>query len=412
MEIVLIVAAVVAVLAVVLVVAFVGRSRGKAGPPAPGKDYAPGVGDDATTPTETPKRPVETTDLPDVVGEAAPYLSDTLPPGTLAPIPGELIPEIEAPEPTAGRLQRLRARLARSQSTLGRGLLVLLSRDHLDDDAWEEVEDLLLTADVGVGATTELVEALQTRTRVEGTKSVGELRALLADELVKALYPDADRTLHTEPHPVPDSESVRPAVVLVVGVNGTGKTTTCGKLARVLVADGRTVLLGAADTFRAAAVDQLATWGSRVGVDTVRGPEGGDPAAVAFDAVRQGTELGVDTVLVDTAGRLHTKVGLMDELGKVKRVVEKQAPIDETLLVLDATTGQNGLIQAKVFTEVVNVTGIVLTKLDGTAKGGIVISVQRELGVPVKLVGLGEGPDDLAPFEPEDFVDALLGETV
>jgi fused signal recognition particle receptor len=229
------------------------------------------------------------------------------------------------------------------------------------------------------------------------------LRNLLAEELVTALQPDLDRTLHTTP------SSDRPAVLMVVGVNGTGKTTTCGKLARVLVADGRSVLLGAADTFRAAAADQLETWGSRVGAQTVRGPEGGDPASVAFDAVKQGTEAKVDTVLIDTAGRLHTKVGLMDELGKVKRVVERQGPVDETLLVLDATTGQNGLTQARVFTEVVDVTGIVLTKLDGTARGGIVISVQRELGVPVKLVGLGEGPDDLAPFEPAVFVDALLG---
>ena len=313
-------------------------------------------------------------------------------------------PALDVPDPTAGRLLRLRTRLARSQSTLGRGLLSVLSRDHLDDDAWDEIEIALISADVGVGATTEIVERLKTRTKVLGTRSQGELRALLAEELVTALQPDLDRTLHSTPN------SDRPAVVMVVGVNGTGKTTTCGKLARVLVADGRTVLLGAADTFRAAAADQLATWGSRVGAETVRGPENGDPASVAFDAVKQGTEQHVDTVLIDTAGRLHTKVGLMDELGKVKRVVEKQGPVDETLLVLDATTGQNGLVQARVFTEVVDVTGIVLTKLDGTAKGGIVISVQRELGVPVKLIGLGEGADDLAPFEPEAFVDALLGD--
>jgi fused signal recognition particle receptor len=307
-------------------------------------------------------------------------------------------------------MARLRGRLSRSQSTLGRGLLTLLSREKLDEDAWEEIEDALLTADVGVGATGEIVERLRTRTKVLGTRSEGELRALLADELVTALQPDMDRTLHTVPH-----GDGRPAVLLVVGVNGTGKTTTCGKIARLLVADGRTVLLGAADTFRAAAADQLETWASRVGAQVVRGPEGGDPASVAFDAVKRGTEtedeLGVDTVIIDTAGRLHTKVGLMDELGKVKRVIEKQTAVDETLLVLDATTGQNGVVQARVFTEAVNVTGIVLTKLDGTAKGGIVVSVQRELGVPVKLVGLGEGPDDLAPFEPESFVDALLGET-
>jgi fused signal recognition particle receptor len=315
-------------------------------------------------------------------------------------------PEVEVPEPTAGRLVRLRARLARSQSTLGRGLLSVLSRERLDEDAWEEIEEALLTSDVGIAATTEVVERLRTRTKVLGTRSQGELRALLAEELVTALQPDMDRTLHSTP------TSDRPAVMMVVGVNGTGKTTTCGKLARVLVADGRTVLLAAADTFRAAAADQLETWGKRVGAETVRGPEGGDPASVAFDAVKEGTARQVDTVLIDTAGRLHTKVGLMDELGKVKRVVERQGPVDETLLVLDATTGQNGLTQARVFTEVVDVTGIVLTKLDGTAKGGIVISVQRELGVPVKLVGLGEGADDLAPFEPEAFVDALLGETV
>jgi fused signal recognition particle receptor len=262
----------------------------------------------------------------------------------------------------------------------------------------------LLTADVGLKSTTEIVDRLRTRTQVLGTRSQGELRALLSEELVAALEPGLDRTLHT----ISDSDG--PAVVVVVGVNGTGKTTTCGKLARVLVADGRSVLLGAADTFRAAAADQLQTWGERVGAPTVRGPEGGDPASVAFEAVKQGIADGVDTVLIDTAGRLHTKVGLMDELGKLKRVVERHAPIDETLLVLDATTGQNGLTQARVFLEVAEVTGVVLTKLDGTAKGGIVISVQRELGVPVKLIGLGEGPDDLAPFDPEQFVDALLGD--
>ena len=333
------------------------------------------------------------------------------PPATAAPVDVEAPttparPELDVPAPTAGRLIRLRARLSRSQSTLGQGLLSLLSRDRLDEDAWEEVEDALLQADVGVGATTEIVERLRTRTRVLGTRSEGELRALLADELVTALGPDIDRSLRTLPH-----EDGSPAVLLVVGVNGTGKTTTVGKLARVLVADRRSVLLGAADTFRAAAADQLETWGSRVGARTVRGPEGADPASVAFEAVKEGIEAQVDTVIVDTAGRLHTKTGLMDELGKVKRVLEKHGPVDETLLVLDATTGQNGVVQARVFTEAVDVTGIVLTKLDGTAKGGIVISVQRELGLPVKLVGLGEGPDDLAPFEPEAFVDALLGET-
>ncbi|MFD8597780.1 signal recognition particle-docking protein FtsY [Kitasatospora sp. NPDC059646] len=315
----------------------------------------------------------------------------------------EAAPEIEVPEPTAGRLVRLRSRLSRSQSTLGKGLLTLLSRDRLDEDTWEEIEETLLTADVGVGATQELVDNLRTRVKVLGTRTPDELRGLLREELVKLIGPETDRTVHSV------KADGGPAVVLVVGVNGVGKTTTTGKLARVLVADGRKVVLGAADTFRAAAADQLQTWGERVGAHTVRGPEGGDPASVAFDAVKQGIAEGVDTVLVDTAGRLHTKTGLMDELGKVKRVVEKHGPVDEVLLVLDATTGQNGLVQARVFAEVVDITGIVLTKLDGTAKGGIVISVQRELGVPVKLIGLGEGADDLAPFEPGAFVDALLG---
>jgi fused signal recognition particle receptor len=355
-----------------------------------------------------PPRPAE----PEQRAPAAPPpTAPEAPPAAAAPevaVPAPAAPpvpvEVEKPEPTAGRLVRLRARLARSQNALGKGLLALLSRDRLDEDTWEEIEETLITADVGVEPTRVLVERLRDRARVLGTSSGAELKALLAEELVGALDPDLDRTLKSTP------QTDRPAVLLVVGVNGSGKTTTCGKIARVLVADGRSVVLGAADTFRAAAADQLATWASRVGAEVVRGPEGGDPAAVAFDAVKRGTETRVDTVLVDTAGRLQNKVGLMDELGKVKRVLERQGPVDETLLILDATTGQNGLEQARVFTEVVNVTGVVLTKLDGTAKGGIVIAVQRKLGIPVKLVGLGEGPDDLAPFEPKAFVDALLAE--
>jgi fused signal recognition particle receptor len=315
-------------------------------------------------------------------------------------------PALEVPEPAAGRLVRLRARLARSQSALGKGLLAVLSRDALDDDAWDDLEATLLQSDLGVEPTTELIDRLRTRLRVEGGTTPEQARTVLREELLALLDPAADRHVRSEPADGSD----RPAVILVVGVNGTGKTTTTGKLARVLVADGRTVVLGAADTFRAAAADQLQTWGERVGARVVRGPEGGDPASVAFDAVKDATDEGADVVLIDTAGRLHTKTGLMDELGKVKRVVEKQSPVDEVLLVLDATTGQNGLTQARVFGEVVDVTGIVLTKLDGTAKGGIVVAVQRALGVPVKLVGLGEGPDDLAPFEPEAFVDALLGD--
>jgi fused signal recognition particle receptor len=343
-------------------------------------------------------------------GAAPIAVEPKLAPPQEAPAPVEVVepeapevPVLEVPEPTAGRLIRLRARLSKSQNVFGKGLLALLSRDKLDDDTWDEIEETLIGADVGVQATTEIVGKLREKARVEGTASADQLRGLLTAELVDALDPDLDRSLAVTP------KDGRPAVLLVVGVNGSGKTTTCGKIARVLVADGHSVVLGAADTFRAAAADQLATWAGRVGAEVVRGPEGADPASVAFDAVRRGIEAGVDTVLVDTAGRLQNKVGLMDELGKVKRVVEKHGPVDETLLVLDATTGQNGLEQARVFTEVVDVTGVVLTKLDGTAKGGIVIAVQRKLGIPVKLVGLGEGPDDLAPFDPRQFVDALIG---
>ena len=300
---------------------------------------------------------------------------------------------------------RLRGRLARSQSAFGTALLSLLSSGKLDDAAWEEIEDTLITADMGVGPARQLTDQLRTEVKVAGTQDVAEVRKLLRADLLAQLGPDMDRSLRTARH------GDRPAVVLVVGVNGTGKTTACGRLARALIGDGQTVLLGAADTFRAAAADQLQTWGDRVGARTVRSDrEGADPASVAFTAVNEGITAGVDTVIVDTAGRLHTKSALMDELGKIKRVIEKHGTVDEVLLVLDATTGQNGLRQARVFAEVTEITGIILTKLDGTAKGGIVIAVQREIGVPVKLVGLGEGPDDLAPFDPEVFVDALLGE--
>jgi len=325
-----------------------------------------------------------------------------------APASVEVAPVLEVPAPTTGRLSRLRGRLARSGSPLGARLLAVLSRDHLAEDDWDELEETLLLADVGAGPSAELIDRLRTSVRVQGVKDPAAVRAMLRDALLALVDPSLDRTLGTAPSSSEDGGH-RPAVVLVVGVNGTGKTTTVGKLARVLVADGRSVVLGAADTFRAAAADQLQTWGSRVGVPTVRAEkDGGDPAAVAFDAVRTGVRDKRDVVLVDTAGRLQNKAGLMDELGKITRVITREAPLTEVLLVLDATTGQNGLNQARVFSEVAGVTGIVLTKLDGTAKGGIVVAVQRELGVPVKLVGLGEGPDDLAPFDPEAFVDGLL----
>lgn len=310
---------------------------------------------------------------------------------------------VDVPTPVLGRLARLRARLVKSNNALGKGLLSLLSQDNIDEDVWDEIEETLLLADLGSEPTQELVEALRERVKVEGHRDPAQVRAMLRTELIKLVDPSMDRSI------VSERQVTGPSIVMVVGVNGVGKTTTIGKIARVLVAQDKDVVLGAADTFRAAAAEQLATWGARVGVPTVRSDvDGADPASVAFEAVKAGIDQEVDVVMIDTAGRLQNKVGLMDELGKIKRVVEKQAAVNEVLLVLDATTGQNGLNQAKVFSEVVNVTGIVLTKLDGTAKGGIVVAIQRQLGVPVKLVGLGEGPDDLAPFDAEDFVDALL----
>ena len=369
-----------------------GRRRRQAPPtgPRPGVDYRPGVGDDAEEPRDTPVRTVDTIEIPDRLPD--PALDAAAPPTA---------PSVEAPAPARGRLGRLRSRLARSESAVGRRLLALLSREMVDEETWEEIEEVLIGADLGTATTLELVGRLRERHAAEGG---GDVRALLREELLRVLDPARDRSLDVARH-----EGL-PGVLLVVGVNGSGKTTTVGKLARLFVAEDREVLLGAADTFRAAAAEQLQSWGERVGVPTVRSDEGADPASVAHDAVRRGIEGEVDVVVIDTAGRLQNKRGLMDELGKVKRVIERQAPVTETLLVLDATTGQNGMVQAEVFGEAVDVTGVVLTKLDGTAKGGIVVAVEQRLGVPVKLVGLGEGPDDLAPFEPEVFVDGLLGE--
>lgn len=361
---------------------------------------APPAPRDTVLPTEAPPAV-----KPQPKPEAKPEVEVEPRPAVVEPEPARVVePEIvlDTPPSTKGRMGRLRERLARSNSAFGRGLLAVIAKDEMDEDDWEDLEDSLLQADVGVASSTHIVEQLRTKAMAEGASSAAQIKTLLADELVDALDESMDRSLRAT------RADGTPAVVMVVGVNGTGKTTTCGKLARVLVGDGNSVLMGAADTFRAAAADQLATWGERVGVGVVRGAERADPASVAFDAVKAGKEQQVDTVLIDTAGRLHTKQGLMDELGKVKRVVEKHGPVDETLLVLDATTGQNGLIQARVFTDVVDVSGVVLTKLDGSAKGGIVIAVQQELGVPVKFVGMGEGKDDLIPFVPREFVDGLL----
>jgi fused signal recognition particle receptor len=393
----------------------------------------PGVGDDAAIPRDSLKRPISQVRLPEppVLDETAardagvmlpspPVADDILAETTVGDefvveeLGEEVLPEtavvpaapslIDTIAPTAGRLERLRGRLAKSQNAFGRSMLGLLGGGDLDEDSWEEVEDTLLVADLGPTTTTSVIEHLRAGMAAGSVRTEAQARAVLRQVLVQELNPAFDRSIRALPH------DDKPSVLLVVGVNGTGKTTTVGKLARVLVADGRRVVLGAADTFRAAAADQLQTWASRVGAEVVRGAEGADPASVAYDAVDKGIESGADVVVIDTAGRLHTKTGLMDELGKVKRVMEKRAAaVDEVLLVLDATIGQNGLTQARVFADVVDITGVVLTKLDGTAKGGIVFRVQQELGVPVKLVGLGEGPDDLAPFEPGAFVDALLG---
>jgi fused signal recognition particle receptor len=368
----------------------------------------PAVGDDATVPRDAPKRTISDVLLPEpeviTPTSAEPVVPEPAPPAEAPETPqAPEVAEVEAIAPPEGRLERLRGRLARSQNALGRSVLGLIGGGDLDEDSWQEVEDTLLVSDLGPVTTESVMSQLRSRLAGGNVRTEADARAVFRDVLIKELQPDMDRSIRALPH------ADHPSVLLVVGVNGTGKTTTVGKLARVLVADGRRVVLGAADTFRAAAADQLQTWAARVGAEVVRGAEGADPASVAFDAVDKGIAEGADVVVIDTAGRLHTKVGLMDELDKVKRVVTRRAAVDEVLLVLDATIGQNGLAQARVFADVVDITGAVLTKLDGTAKGGIVFRVQQELGVPVKLVGLGEGPDDLAPFEPEAFVDALLG---
>ncbi|GAA1484437.1 signal recognition particle-docking protein FtsY [Brachybacterium fresconis] len=368
---------------------------------------APEPASDTTAPPAEPTTAAAESDTAAAEPTTAPAESDTAPAGADTGAPA-----LETPEAPADRMVRLRERLSRS-GALGRGILGLLTRGSIDEGTWDEIEETLLLADLGPDATDEMLENLRRRIQVLGTDDTAAVHDALREELLTLVDPSLDRRLAATRRDAPDG-TVLPSVMLMVGVNGTGKTTTVGKLARVLVAAERSVVLGAADTFRAAAAEQLTTWGSRVGVDTVRSDrEGADPAAVAFDAVKTGIDQEVDVVIIDTAGRLQNKKGLMDELGKVRRVAEKGLHGDEVaevLLVIDATTGQNGMQQARVFSEAVNITGIVLTKLDGTAKGGIVVNVQRELGVPVKMVGLGEGMDDLTPFDPHGFVDALLGD--
>lgn len=338
-----------------------------------------------------PAKPVETKPVETVPAE--PEAAENVP-----------VPAIETPEAAGTRMQRLKARLSKSGNPFGKALFNILAKDQLSEADWEDVEDTLLLADVGAEASEQLVEELRNDARIAGQSDPAEVRAALKDKLLKLVGTDVDRRLNAD-----KEDANKPSVIIMVGVNGTGKTTTAGKLSRLLVSEGKQVMLGAADTFRAAAADQLETWGAKVGVSVVRSDkDGADPASVAFEAGAKAKEENVDVLIIDTAGRLQNKANLMDELGKIRRVTEKNLPVDEVLLVLDATTGQNGMTQAKVFAEAIGITGVVLSKLDGSAKGGIVISVQKELGVPVKLVGLGEGPDDLAPFDPEGFVDGIL----
>lgn len=342
---------------------------------------------ESATSSATPESPVATEPTP--VGSA---------------VTESATPAVETPEAAGSRMQRLKARLSKSGNPFGKALFNILAKDQLSEADWEDVEDTLLLADVGAEASEQLVEELRNDARIAGQSDPAEVRAALKDKLLKLVGTDVDRRLNA------DKEGAnKPSVIIMVGVNGTGKTTTAGKLSRLLVSEGKQVMLGAADTFRAAAADQLETWGAKVGVPVVRSDkDGADPASVAFEASAKAKEENADVLIIDTAGRLQNKSNLMDELGKIRRVTEKNLPVDEVLLVLDATTGQNGMMQAKVFAEAIGITGVVLSKLDGSAKGGIVISVQKELGVPVKLVGLGEGPDDLAPFDPEGFVDGIL----
>ena len=338
-----------------------------------------------------PAKPVETKPVETVPAE--PEAAENVP-----------VPAIETPEAAGTRMQRLKARLSKSGNPFGKALFNILAKDQLSEADWEDVEDTLLLADVGAEASEQLVEELRNDSRIAGQSDPAEVRAALKDKLLKLVGIDTDRRLNAN-----KEGANKPSVIIMVGVNGTGKTTTAGKLSRLLVSEGKQVMLGAADTFRAAAADQLETWGAKVGVPVVRSDkDGADPASVAFEASAKAKEENADVLIIDTAGRLQNKSNLMDELGKIRRVTEKNLPVDEVLLVLDATTGQNGMTQAKVFAEAIGITGVVLSKLDGSAKGGIVISVQKELGVPVKLVGLGEGPDDLAPFDPEGFVDGIL----
>jgi fused signal recognition particle receptor len=378
------------ILAVLLVVVALLRRRKKAESPPP----APSLREEG--PSEPPAESA-------VEAEAVVPPAPPVPPVVAPPLP---TPEAPVPSaPPASLFERMRTGLAKTQSALvGRIDALLGGRQRVDADLLEELEEILVTADFGMKTTQDLVQSLEKRC-AGGNAVAADLRHLLKEEI--------RLRLRLEAAPLDFSASA-PFVIMVVGVNGVGKTTTIGKLARQFAGQGKKVVLGAGDTFRAAAAEQLAIWGERAGVDVIRHAEGADPAAVAFDAAKAAVARGADVLLLDTAGRLHTKVNLMEELKKVRRVLAREIPgaPHETLLVLDATTGQNALVQARLFRETVDVSGIALTKLDGTAKGGVVVAIGAELGLPVRFVGIGEGVDDLRPFDPDLFVEALFEENV
>lgn len=341
--------------------------------------------------------PVEVTEAPPVEAEAPPVEIVEAPP---AEVEVEVAPPVEAPPVVVPPKPRLRDRLGKTRAALSGYVRDLRGRDTVDDETWEELEEALLLADVGLGTSQRLLEAVRRRAKEESAGPAA-IVDLLRDEVSVMLDGGVDRGFT-----VVDGE---PNVWMFVGVNGVGKTTTIGKLAAQQAAEGHRLVLAAADTFRAAAAEQLTLWGERVGAEVVRGQEGADPGSVVFDAMSAAEHRSADLVLVDTAGRLHTKVNLMEELKKLRRIVDRtEGALKEVLLVIDATTGQNGLVQARQFAEAVDVTGIVLTKLDGTAKGGIVLAIQSELGIPVKAVGLGESVGDLIPFDPQEFAAALF----
>jgi fused signal recognition particle receptor len=410
MTLVLLIALLVVVIASATVVTLTRRRRGPELEPPPTRSAVPKAAPATTAPTPAsgvpvaPERELTPEQVAEIeralakaAGAAAPEAAPEPPGPELVPVP-EAVSE-PAPAPPAVK-PSFRDRLGKARTLFAGYLGSVRSREKITDETWDDLEEALIRADVGVETTSAVLDDLRSRVKKEGISDPEALLDALKADLTARLQ--GDRTLAFEPGSL--------NVWLFVGVNGVGKTTTIGKLGLQAANEGRTVIMAAGDTFRAAAADQLQLWAKRVGADLVRGAEGGDPGAVVFDAKQRGAARGTDLVLADTAGRLHTKINLMEELKKVRRVAEREpGTLNEVLLVIDATTGQNGLVQAKEFAAAVGVTGVVLTKLDGTAKGGIAVAIQSELGIPIKLVGLGEGPEDLVDFNAEEFVEAIFG---